>query len=282
MWRIVLLATVCMMLFPLTLTAGDWQLVWSDEFNEPGLPSPERWGSEEGFVRNNELQCYTRARRENARVENGQLILETRKERYKNPHFDPAASGGSRRRTQEYADYTSASLITRNIASWQYGRVEVSAKLPTGKGFWPAIWMLGMDREKVGWPACGEIDIMENVGFDPDTIHGTVHTAKYNHTKNTQRGGKITIKRPFAGFHVYSVEWSADLVQFFVDGQRYFEFKNEKTGKDAWPFDQPMYLILNVAFGGGWGGQQGVDDSNMPQSMQIDYVRVYQQAGSSR
>lgn len=269
----------------LTLTAPaqpGWQLVWSDEFNVPGLPDPARWTYEEGFVRNNELQYYTRGRSENARVENGSLIIETRKERFKNAQFDPAGAGQSRRRRQEFAEYTSASVITRRIAEWQCGRVEVRARLPRGKGFWPAIWMLGSDRERVGWPACGEIDIMENVGFDPDLIHGTVHTAKYNHVKGTQRGSRITVARPYEEFHVYAMEWDENRMDFFVDGNSYFTFENEKTGRDAWPFDQPMYLILNVAFGGSWGGQQGVDDSTLPQSMVVDYVRVYQRPKASR
>jgi beta-glucanase (GH16 family) len=274
MKRFGVLLILCTVLFP--LNAADWQLVWSDEFNEPGLPNAGRWAYEEGFVRNNELQYYTRARLQNARAEGGFLILETRKEKYRNARFDPAASSQSPRYSQEFADYTSASVTTRGIAEWQYGRVEVRARLPRGKGFWPAIWMLGVDREKVGWPACGEIDIMENVGFDPDTIHANIHTARYNHTKNTQKGASIKVDRPYESFHVYAVEWDRDRVEFFVDGKSYFSFSNERSGREAWPFDQPMYLILNVAFGGSWGGQEGIDDSTMPQSMAIDYVRVYQ------
>ncbi len=273
-----LISTILLLLAVAPPALPGWQLVWSDEFTEAGLPNPARWTHEEGFVRNNELQYYTRGRGENARVENGFLIIETRKEKFKNAQFDPAGPGQSRRRRQELADYTSASLITKGIAEWQYGRVDVRARLPRGKGFWPAIWMLGSDRERVGWPACGEIDIMENVGFDPDLIHGTVHTAKYNHVKGTQRGSKITVPKSYEDFHVYAMEWDENRMDFFVDGNKYFSFENEKTGRDAWPFDQPMYLILNVAFGGSWGGQQGVDDSTLPQSMAVDYVRVYQRA----
>jgi beta-glucanase (GH16 family) len=258
------------------VTADDWRLVWSDEFETEGLPDSSRWNYEEGFVRNNELQYYTRERLENARVENGFLILEARKESYRNARHDPAASGGARRRSQEFAEYTSASVTTLGLAAWQYGRVEVRAKLPRGKGFWPAIWMMGVDREQVGWPACGEIDIMENVGFDPDTIHGTVHTAKYNHTKNTHKGGTVTVSQPYENFHLYAVEWDESRVEFFVDGKSYFSFANDGSGREAWPFDQPMYLLLNVAFGGSWGGKEGVDDTTMPQAMTVDYVRVYQ------
>jgi beta-glucanase (GH16 family) len=259
----------------LPLQPAEWRLVWSDEFDKPGLPDPSKWTYEEGFVRNNELQFYTRGRRENARVENGMLIIETRKESWRNPQYDPQRQQRSWRFSRETADYTSASLVTQGIAEWKHGRVEVRAKLPRGKGFWPAVWMLGSNREKAGWPACGEIDIMENVGFDPDTIHGTIHTAKYNHVKKTQKGDKTTVTRPYEDFHLYAREWNEDQLDIFVDGRKYFSFTNEKSGPEAWPFDQPMYLILNVAFGGAWGGQQGIDDSTLPQSMAVDYVRVY-------
>ncbi len=277
-----LIETILLLVVFAAPAPAGWQLIWSDEFDAAGLPNPGHWTYEEGFVRNNELQFYTRARSENARVENGLLVIETRKEKFKNSQFDAASMRPSRRRQSEFADYTSASLITKGIAEWRYGRVEVRARLPRGRGFWPAIWMLGADRERVGWPACGEIDIMENVGFDPDLIHGTIHTAKYNHVKGTQRGGKITIPKPYEDFHVYAMEWDESRMDFFVDGSKYFTFENEKTGRDAWPFDQPMYLILNVAFGGSWGGQQGVDDSTLPQSMSVDYVRVYGRAPKPR
>jgi beta-glucanase (GH16 family) len=266
----------------LPLQVAEWKLVWSDEFDKPGLPDPSKWTYEEGFVRNNELQFYTRGRRENARVENGLLIIETRKEVWRNPQYDPQRQQRSWRFSRETADYTSASLITQGIAEWKYGRVEVRAKLPRGRGFWPAIWMLGSNRETAGWPACGEIDIMENVGFDPDAIHGTIHTAKYNHVKKTQKGAQTVVPRPYEDFHVYAMEWNESQLDIFVDGRRYFSFANEKSGPEAWPFDQPMHLILNVAFGGSWGGQQGIDDSPLPQSMAVDYVRVYARLSQPR
>jgi len=271
-WR----ASCLVLAFAFPLKAAEWKLVWSDEFDKPGLPDPAKWTYEQGFVRNNELQFYTAGRKENARVENGLLILETRKENWPNPDYDPKEQKRSFRSGKETADYTSASLVTQGIAEWKYGRVEVRAKLPRGKGLWPAIWMLGSNRRQAGWPACGEIDIMEWVGFDPDTIHGTIHTAKYNHVKRTQKGARTTVPRPYEDFHVYAVEWDEDRLDIFVDGNRYFSFANEKSGVDAWPFDQPMYLILNVAFGGSWGGQQGIDESALPQSMAVDFVRVYQ------
>jgi len=256
---------------------GEWKLVWSDEFEHAGLPDPGKWDYEEGFIRNNEDQYYTRKRGENARVENGMLIIEARKERFKNPAFDPEAKGkGGLRRSREYADYTSASLTTRGKASWTYGRIEVRAKLPLGRGAWPAIWTLGTNGRQVGWPTCGEIDIMEFVGFEPGIIHANIHTKKYNHVLRTGKGSRITIPDASEAFHVYALEWDADRLQFFVDDRKYFTYANERTGVEAWPYDKEQYLILNLAIGGAWGGAKGIDESSFPQRYYIDYVRVYQ------
>jgi beta-glucanase (GH16 family) len=233
--------------------AQDWKLVWSDEFEGSGQVDSKRWTFEEGQIRNKEAQLYTTS---NVRRENGILVIEARR---------------------DSAKITSSSVTTEGRQSWTYGRVEVRAKLPTGRGTWPAIWMLGANRKEVGWPACGEIDIMENVGFDPDIIHANIHTKAYNHVKKTGRGAKITIPNPHSGFHVYSVEWTAEKMDFLVDGKKYFTYANEKTGPDVWPFDKPQYLILNLAIGGAWGGQKGVDESIFPQRFEVDYVRVYQQ-----
>jgi beta-glucanase (GH16 family) len=260
---------------PLPAAEAEWRLVWSDEFEEAGLPNPAKWTFEEGFVRNEEAQYYTRARRENARVEEGMLVLEARREPYPNPDYRPDARGHWKR-SRRQAEYTSASVTTRGKASWTFGRIEVRAKLPTGRGMWPAIWMLGNRIGDVGWPACGEIDIMENVGYDPDVIHGNIHTRAYNHVKKSNKGARITVPSPHADFHVYAVEWQEDRIDFFVDETRYFQFSNEGTGRDAWPFDQDHYLILNIAVGGSWGGRQGIDPAIFPQKMYIDYVRVYQ------
>lgn len=243
---------------------NQWQLVWSDEFNEPGAPDPAKWNYEYGMLRNREKQFYTRDRRENARVEDGKLILEARKESFTNR-----------------ADYTSASLTTRGLAAWAHARVEVRAKIPKGRGVWPAIWMMGVDKDHRGWPACGEMDVMEYVGFKPDTIHANVHTRKYNHTKGNGKGSSIEVPKPFNDFHVYAVEWDSQRMDFFVDGKKYFTYENDGSGPDEWPFDEPQYLIVNIAIGGTWGGQQGIDDSIFPQRMEIDYVRVYQQGGQT-
>jgi beta-glucanase (GH16 family) len=260
--------------------AEDWKLVWSDEFDKPGLPDPAKWNYEEGYLRNNERQFYTRARNENARVENGMLVIEARKEEFKIPTAASRGKGkGRATKGREVADYTSASLTTQGKASWTYGRIEVRAKLPTGRGMWPAIWTLGENIRQVGWPTCGEIDIMENVGFDPDTICANIHTKSYNHVMRTNKGSRIKIPKPYEDFHVYAIEWRPERIDFFVDKTKYFTFQNEGTGPAAWPYDKPQYLILNIAIGGSWGGQKGIDDGIFPQRMYVDYVRVYQRPG---
>jgi beta-glucanase (GH16 family) len=257
--------------------AGDWKMVWSDEFDKPGLPDPAKWNYEEGFIRNNEAQYYTRGRSQNARVEDGMLIIEARKENFQNPAYNPAAQGKrSSRRNREFAEYTSASLTTRGKASWTHGRIEVRAKLPPGRGTWPAIWTLGTNMQQVGWPACGEIDIMEFVGFEPGVIHANIHTRKYNHVQKTGKGNQITIPDASETFHVYALEWNASAMDFFVDDKKYFTYSNEGSGVDAWPYDQDQYLILNLAIGGAWGGAKGIDEACFPQRYTIDYVRTYQ------
>lgn len=238
-------------------TEKDYQLVWQDEFDYSGKPDPAKWAYELGLIRNQEAQYYTDSQK-NAKVENGFLILEARKEQIAD------------------ASYTSASITTRDIAEWTYGKIEVSAKLPKGRGMWPAIWMLGKNIDQVGWPQSGEIDIMEHVGFETDTIYGTVHTEAYNHVKGTEKGGSVLIADPYSEFHIYSVEWTPEKIDFLLDGEVYQNFKNEHKTTDEWPFDQPFFLKLNIAVGGTWGGQQGIDDSIFPQQMVVDYARVYQ------
>jgi beta-glucanase (GH16 family) len=235
-----------------------WTLVFSDEFDTPGLPDGAKWAYEEGRIRNDEAQYYTRARAENARVENGMLVIEARKEEWQGAH------------------YTSASLNTRNLAHFRYAKVEVRAKLPTGRGTWPAAWMLGTNISSVNWPTCGEVDIMENVGFDPLRIVFSIHTQAYNHTRGTQKSTSVTTTAPWEVFHVYGIEWTPQQIDFFLDGAKVFSFANEHTGITVWPFDADFYLLLNLAIGGTWGGQQGIDDSLFPHRYSIDYVRVYQ------
>jgi beta-glucanase (GH16 family) len=257
-----------------------WKLVWSDEFDYEGVPDPKKWGYETGFVRNGEMQFYTNARSENARVENGNLIIEARKEHFPNPKYDANNKGTDWNKIKSHAEYTSASLTTEKFASWTYGRIEVKAKIPTGRGTWPAIWMLGTNIHEpgVGWPKCGEIDILENVGFDPDGIHTTVHTGAYNHVKKTAKGHREELKKPFDDFHIYAIEWTKKAIDFFLDDKKVFSFENDGKGDvNTWPYDKPQYLILNFAVGGGWGGVKGIDDSIFPQKFVIKYARVYQQ-----
>jgi len=269
-------ALVFILIWPCLVQADEWSLVWSDEFDYTGLPNESKWNYEQGFVRNRESQYYTKARKENARVENGHLVIEARKEDWPNPDYRPGSSSRRSSRSREKAEYTSASLITRGKATWTYGRIEVKAKLPQGRGVWPAIWMLGTNIREVGWPRCGEIDIMEYVGYDPNTVCANVHMAKYNHAKGTGKGSKIKADKPYDSFHTYAVEWTPERMDFFFDEHKYFTFENEHGGADVWPFDQPHYLILNLAIGGSWGGQKGIDESIFPQKFLIDYVRIYQ------
>lgn len=282
------LATLLSALFPPTKASaedtskatgdrGGWSLVWADEFDKPGAPDPAKWDYEVGFVRNHEQQFFTRQRRENARVEDGLLVIEARKEPWANSEFDPKVRPGDLRgRDRKQAGYTSASLVTRGKAAWTYGRIEVRAKLPTGRGTWPAIWTLGADFPDVGWPRCGELDIMEFVGFDPGVVHANIHVKKYNHMDNSGKGDHVKIEDSSDAFHVYAVEWTPERLDFFADGSKYFTYQNEHTGRDAWPFDKDQYLILNLAIGGDYGGFKGIDDSIFPQKLMIDYVRVYQ------
>jgi beta-glucanase (GH16 family) len=247
-----------MTLLLILLQAAPGKLVWSDEFDKEGAPDPAKWDFEVGLVRNQEKQYYTKGRPENARVEGGHLVIEARKEDW------------------EKAKYTSASLVTKGKASWTGGRVEVRAKLPQGRGTWPAIWMLGESIGKVGWPACGEIDLMEFVGYDPGRVHANIHTKAYNHMNGKGKGSPLALAEPWKDFHVYAVDWTQEKLDFSVDGKVFFTYANEKKGAEVWPFDQPHYLILNLAIGGAWGGQKGIDDAIFPQQFRIDYVRVYQ------
>jgi beta-glucanase (GH16 family) len=254
-----LLAAACCLTFVFQSVAqGKYQLAWSDEFNYRGLPDSSKWGYDTGGDGwgNHELEYYTVRRKENARVENGRLIIEARKEQW------------------DGKPYTSARLVSRGRGDWQYGKILVRAKLPKGRGTWPAIWMLG-STTPLQWPDDGEIDIMEHVGFHPGYIHGSIHCKKYNHIIGTQKTDTTFIKDCSQNFHVYGLEWTADSIRISVDGKACFRFANEHTGYAAWPFDNKMYLLMNIAVGGDWGGQRGVDDSIWPQRMEVDYVRVY-------
>lgn len=234
-------------------------LLWSDEFEMDGLPDPANWDYDVGDHGwgNNELEYYSKSDPRNARVENGTLIIEAL--------ADPGHPKG----------YSSARLVTRGKAAWKYGYIEVRAKLPSGVGTWPAIWMLPEENRYGGWPKNGEIDIMEHVGFDPGKVHGTVHTEAFNHAIGTQKGAQKMVPDFSEEFHTYAIDWTAAKIDFFIDGQKYFTFGNSGKDYQEWPFDQPFHLILNIAVGGNWGGAQGVDPAIWPQRMEVDYVRVF-------
>lgn len=241
------------------------KLVWSDEFSGQGLPDSTRWSYDKGRGcpqncgwGNKELQFYTWDRTDNARQEGGSLIIEAKKE------------------TWEDAGYTSARLVTKNKGDWKYGRIEIRAKLPAGRGMWPAVWMLPTKWAYGGWPTSGEIDIMENVGYWHDSVFSTIHTDAYNGMLGTQDSKSYVVTDNDKAFHIYSMEWTAEEMRFMIDGVLFHTFRNNHTGIAAWPFDQEFHLLLNIAVGGNWGGKYGVDDTVFPQRMEVDYVRVYQ------
>jgi len=243
----------------------DFKLVWNDEFNYTGLPDSSKWsydtiGNAFGWG-NNELQLYTVARENNASVSDGTLKIRAVKEKV----------GGF--------NYTSARLITKGKGDWLYGRFEISAKLPEGRGLWPAIWMLSTDWEYGGWPESGEIDIMENVGYDPFNIVASAHTSKYYFKIGTQKNNTIAVNDNRDVFHTYTLEWSENKIDTYVDDSLYFSFTKEADDFKVWPFDKRFHLLLNLAVGGDWGGQKGVNDSIFPVAMEIDYVRVFQKTG---
>jgi beta-glucanase (GH16 family) len=247
-----------------TTNGTEWKLSWSEEFNYNGVPDSTKWSYDTGGDGwgNNELQYYTRASIANAEVSNGSLKLRAIREPMNN------------------REYTSARLVTRGKADFTYGRIEVRAKLPAGRGLWPAIWMLGSSVGKVSWPECGEIDIMEHVGFEKDSVMNTIHTKAYNHVMGTQKGSKSFISDPYNSYHVYSIEWTPDRMDFFLDDALTYHVVNEHKTTAEWPFDSPFYLLLNIAVGGNLGGKHGVDSTIFPGTMEVDYVRVYTAAKS--
>ncbi|SFD08203.1 Glycosyl hydrolases family 16 [Chitinophaga sp. CF118] len=232
--------------------------VWADEFNYTGLPNSTKWGYDIGGSGwgNNELEYYTNSI-DNAGVANGLLTITAKKE------------------IKEGRNYTSARLVTTNKGDFLYGRIEVKAKLPAGKGTWPAIWMLPTDWAYGDWPKSGEVDIMEHVGYDQDVIHISTHTEAYYFKINTQKTSTKKIVNATTDFHVYRMDWTPYALRGYIDDQLIFQFANEGKGYTVWPFDKRFHLLLNLAVGGDWGGANGVDDTIFPAAMQVDYVRVY-------
>ena len=249
------------------ISTTEWEQVWSDEFDGDELDMSKwnilRWRP--GWV-NNEEQAYTN-RDTNVFLQDGNLVIQGLIE----PNYYDTDYNGN----QYTANYTSGRVNTDDNFSWTYGRFDIRAKLPSGKGSWPAIWMLGESITSIGWPDCGEIDIMEHVGFDDGNIHGSIHTKDYNHIMNTQRSGSMTVSSATESFHVYSLEWSPSYLRFLIDDSPFFFVYNDSNGDEAkWPFDSPHYMILNLAIGGDWGGVQGIEPSSFPMRMLVDHVRV--------
>ncbi|MEP0391871.1 MAG: glycoside hydrolase family 16 protein [Erythrobacter sp.] len=252
-----------------TSVPAGFELVWSDEFDAPGLPDPTKWKydtfrNEKGWF-NNEKQYYAEGRLENSRVENGNLIIEARQEDLAPGRF-PDWSG---------QEYSSARLLTQGLGDWTFGFFEIRAKLPCGTGTWPAIWMLPSEPD-IEWPAGGEIDIMEHVGFEPGIIHHSIHTTAFNFSRGTQKTSKHELPTACDAMHKYQLLWAPNMLLFAVDDQPKFLFQKESDKKTRWPFDKPQHLLLNVAVGGTWGGQKGIDPSAFPARMEVDYVRVFQ------
>jgi len=251
--NIIIILLVCI----LTPVFGQsWNLVWSDEFNYSGLPDNTKWVHEVGLIRNQELQYYTNKRLENCKVANGSLLIIGKKESY----------NGS--------DYTSACITTENKYNFKYGKVEARIKLPRGQGMWPAFWMLGQNIHQVGWPKCGEVDIMEQIN-DEGKNHGTMHWDNDGHKKNG-----TTTPCDVQQYHVYSIEWNEEAITWFLDGTKYWEGNIKDSVNSTGEFHKPFYLMLNLAIGGSWPGSPDAT-TLFPDTMSVDYVRVYKRMNTT-
>ena len=243
------------------ITDKNWQFettpTWQDDFSTGTAPDPSKWNFEVGGGGwgNNELQYYTPGA--NSSVAGGNLIITAKKEN---------VSG---------REYTSSRMITKGKGDWLYGRMEVRAKLPKGRGTWPAIWMFPTESTYGNWPASGEIDVMEHVGYDQNNVHFTVHNAAYNFMRGNQKGATKIVPSASDDFHNYRVDWTPYSIKGFIDGVSYFEYVNANNGYTSWPYDKKFFLILNIAVGGDWGGVQGVDNTVFPATLMIDYVKYY-------
>lgn len=240
-----------------------YEMVWNDEFDTGTVPDPAKWRHEvqgSGWV-NNELQNYVNGEfggRRVTEVADGILTITAFKK------------GGK---------VYSGRIYGNESKGWTYGIFEARIKLPKGKGTWPAFWMMPANNDfgTTPWPDCGEIDIMEEVGVNPNRTSSSIHCKDYNHVKGTQKTAERLTEGAEDEFHVYRLEWTEDYIRTYVDGHKLLQFNNDGRGNKAtWPFDRPFYLILNLAWGGNWGGMSGVDESALPATYQIDYVRVFQ------
>ena len=275
-WRAVLVGLICSTL--LSAAAGqrspappneNWVLTWSDEFNGANGSAVDgtKWTLETGGGGwgNNELEFYT-SRLQNSYQQDGKLVIKALQEK----QID---SDG------KTWNYTSAGLKTQGKFSQAYGRFEARIKIPYGQGMWPAFWMLGDDIDKTAWPGCGEIDVMENIGKDPTLVHGTIHGPGYSGDGGIGSPYELAGKRRFADdFHVYAIEWEPCAIRFFVDKYLYATRTPADLPKGTkWVYDHPLFLLLNVAVGGGWPGNPDAS-TVFPETMLVDYVRVYRRA----
>lgn len=238
----------------------NYKLLWEDQFDQDGKPNPEIWTIETGGhgFGNGEQQFYTN-REKNIFIKDGILNIVAHKEKY------------------EHLNYTSAKITTEGKKSIKNGRVEVVAKVPHGAGTWPAIWFLGNQFKEVGWPSCGEIDLMEHVGHNPNVVHFSLHSkTNYFHIKN-QPTKVVKLENIVNEFHEFAMDWEENQITFYLDGKEQETFiKPKDASKEQWPFSQDFYLILNLALGGTWGGL--IDDSNFPISFQIKSVKIYERS----
>ena len=228
---------------------------FADEFETAGKPNSDKWSYDlgGGGWGNSELEYYTNG--SNVDIADGLLTITAKKE----------ALGGM--------NYTSTRLVSKNTGSMLYGRLEVKAKLPTGTGTWPAIWMLPDDNAYGDWPRSGEIDLMEMVGFDPNNVHFTLHNQTYNGANG--KGDAKIISTASTDYHIYRIDWTPYAIKSYFDGELIYTYVNDNKGSATWPYDKKFHLLLNIAVGGSWGGQKGVDDTAFPAKMDIDYVRIY-------
>lgn len=261
----ILIGLMAMGIYYFPETESSFELIWEDQFEMERLDStvwtpvigngcPELcgWG-------NNELQYYS-DQPNNLRIKDGILIIQAHKQDY------------------EQCGYTSAKVVTKGKADWKWGKIAVMAKLPYGKGTWPAIWMLPTVKGRsLQWPQDGEIDIMEHVGYNHGVIYGNIHTEKYNHILGTDRMDSVLVSGVSDTFHEYAIEWTENEIKWLVDDNIYHTLSRENDSYGGWPFNQYNYhLILNLAVGGNWGGKHGVSENIWPQTLEIDYVRYYQ------
>lgn len=245
-------------------TVGSGELIWADEFNGSGSPSEENWTYDIGHGNNgwgnNEVQYYT-DKQKNVRLEEGKLVIEALK---------------------EGEQWTSARIKTQGKRTFKYVTVKARAKLPKGSGTWPAIWMLGSDITEVGWPACGEIDIMEHVGKNPGMVHSALHTPSSH--GDTQNVSQRKVPDFDEAFHVYEVEWTPERISFSIDGVEFYSYEPTEKNARTWPYNDRFFIIMNIAMGGNWGSdpqyesdglKNGIDPDLNKARMEVDYIRVY-------